>query len=61
MGKELYHKTYILKESFLGMETEALEGLMKKFELSRKQAQAVLETKLQQLTSLEREKLKKEQ
>jgi len=41
--------------------TEALEGLMKKFELSKKQAQAVLETKLQQLTSLEQEKLKKEQ
>jgi len=41
--------------------TEALEGLMKKFELSKKQAQAVLETKLQQLTSLERDKLKKEQ
>ena len=34
---------------------------MKKFELSKKQAQAVLETKLQQLTSLEIEKLKKEQ
>ena len=41
--------------------TEALEGLMKKYELSKKQAQAVLETKLQQLTSLERDKLKKEQ
>ncbi|MCK9595845.1 DNA gyrase subunit A [Candidatus Pacearchaeota archaeon] len=41
--------------------TEALEGLMKKFELSKKQAQAVLETKLQQLTSLEMDKLKKEQ
>ncbi len=40
---------------------EALEGLMKKFQLSKKQAQAVLETKLQQLTSLEQEKLKKEQ
>jgi len=34
---------------------------MKKFELSKKQAQAVLETKLQQLTSLEHDKLKKEQ
>ncbi len=41
--------------------TEALEGLMKKFDLSKKQAQAVLETKLQQLTSLELDKLKKEQ
>ncbi len=40
--------------------TEALEGLMKKFKLSKKQAQAILETKLQQLTSLEQEKLKKE-
>jgi DNA gyrase subunit A len=40
---------------------EALEGLMHKFELSKKQAQAILETKLQQLTSLEHEKLKKEQ
>ena len=41
--------------------TEALEGLMKKYDLSKKQAQAILETKLQQLTSLERDKLKKEQ
>ncbi|MCK9568034.1 DNA gyrase subunit A [Candidatus Pacearchaeota archaeon] len=41
--------------------TEASEGLMKKYELSKRQAQAVLETKLQQLTSLEVEKLKKEQ
>ncbi|MBW6442778.1 DNA gyrase subunit A [Patescibacteria group bacterium] len=41
--------------------TEALEGLIKKFNLTRKQAQAVLETKLQQLTSLEQDKLKKEE
>lgn len=41
--------------------TEALEVLMKNFDLSKKQAQAVLETKLQQLTSLEHDKLKKEQ
>ncbi len=40
---------------------EALDGLIKKFKLSKKQAQAVLDTKLQQLTSLEQEKLKKEQ
>lgn len=40
--------------------TEALESLVKKFRLTRKQAQAVLETRLQQLTSLEQEKLKKE-
>ena len=39
---------------------EALEGLMGKFKLSKRQAQAVLGTKLQQLTSLEQEKLKKE-
>jgi len=40
--------------------TEALDCLTKKFKLSNKQAKAVLETKLQQLTSLERDKLKKE-
>jgi len=40
--------------------TEALEGLMKKFNLTKRQGQAVLETKLQQLTSLERDKLNKE-
>jgi DNA gyrase subunit A len=41
--------------------TEALEGLIKKFSLTKKQSQAVLDTKLQQLTSLEVEKLKKEE
>jgi DNA gyrase subunit A len=41
--------------------SEASEALIKKFDLSKKQAQAVLETKLQQLTSLEVDKLKKEQ
>ena len=40
--------------------TEALTSLMGKFSLTKKQAQAVLETKLQQLTSLEVDKLKKE-
>ena len=40
--------------------TEALEGLMKVYSLTKRQAQAILETKLQQLTSLEQEKLKKE-
>jgi len=40
--------------------TEASENLIRKFKLTKKQAQAVLETKLQQLTSLEVEKLKKE-
>ena len=38
---------------------EASETLMNKFDLTKRQAQAVLETKLQQLTSLEQEKLKK--
>ena len=39
---------------------EASDALVSKFKLTKKQAQAVLETKLQQLTSLEVEKLKKE-
>src|SRR6056297_841675 len=39
---------------------EAKEGLMDKYKLSQRQAQAILETKLQQLTSMEAEKLKKE-
>ncbi len=41
--------------------TEALENLVKKFKFTRRQAKAILETRLQQLTSLERDKLKKEQ
>ncbi len=40
--------------------SEASESLITKFNLSKRQAQAVLETKLQQLTSMEQEKLKKE-
>ena len=40
--------------------SDASEELMKKYKLSKKQTQAILETKLQQLTSLEVEKLKKE-
>jgi len=40
--------------------SSALESLTKTFKLTRKQAQAVLDTKLQQLTSLEQDKLKKE-
>ncbi len=40
--------------------SEAFEILMKKFGMTKRQAQAVLETKLQQLTSLEHDKLKKE-
>ncbi|MBS3085209.1 DNA gyrase subunit A [Candidatus Pacearchaeota archaeon] len=39
---------------------EALDSLVGKFKLTKKQAQAILETKLQQLTSLEHDKLKKE-
>lgn len=39
---------------------EALDSLMNKFKFTKRQAQAVLETKLQQLTSLEQDKLKKE-
>jgi len=40
--------------------TDALEGLIRKFSFTKRQAQAVLETRLQQLTSLEQDKLKKE-
>ncbi len=40
--------------------TDALEELVKKYKLTNKQADAVLEIKLQQLTSLEVDKLKKE-
>ncbi|MEK6875114.1 MAG: DNA gyrase subunit A [Nanoarchaeota archaeon] len=48
----------LIKKSKTGI--EALEGLVKKFSLTRKQAKAVLETRLQQLTSMEVDKLKKE-
>lgn len=40
--------------------TEASEALVIKFSLTPKQAQAILETKLQQLTALEQDKLKEE-
>ena len=40
--------------------TEALENLVKKFSLTRNQAQAILDMKLSSLTSLEADKLKKE-
>ena len=40
---------------------EAHEGLMKKFDLTDRQSKAVLETRLQQLTSLEHIKLKEEE
>ncbi len=40
--------------------TEAADGLMNKYKLTKRQAEAVLETKLQQLTSLEVDKLKDE-
>lgn len=39
---------------------EAKEGLMNKFGLSEKQAQAILDMKLQRLTGLEREKIEEE-
>ena len=40
---------------------EASENLQKKFSLSKKQAEAILEITLKQLTALEREKLEKEE
>ncbi|MDD5192595.1 MAG: DNA gyrase subunit A [Candidatus Nanoarchaeia archaeon] len=40
---------------------DASEGLQNKFKLSKKQAEAILEITLKQLTSLEHEKLKKEE
>ncbi len=40
---------------------DAKENLMKKFKLSEKQSEAILEITLKQLTSLEREKLEKEE
>ncbi|WP_457595682.1 DNA gyrase subunit A [Hydrogenimonas sp.] len=39
---------------------EAREGLMARFELSEKQAQAILDMRLQRLTGLERDKIEKE-
>jgi len=39
---------------------EAAENLMKKFCFTKRQAEAILETKLRQLTALEQDKLKKE-
>ncbi len=41
--------------------SDAHEGLMKKFDLTDRQARAVLETRLQQLTSLEHDKLRNEE
>jgi DNA gyrase subunit A len=49
---------YLIKKS-KGI-TEAFESLMNSFKLTKKQAQAILETKLQQLTSLEKKKLEVE-
>jgi len=40
--------------------TEALENLIKKYKLTQKQAQAILDMKLQRLTALEQDKIKKE-
>jgi DNA gyrase subunit A len=39
---------------------EAAENLIKKFSFTKRQAEAILETKLRQLTALEQDKLKKE-
>jgi len=39
---------------------EASDGLIKHYKLTERQAKAILETKLQQLTSMEQDKLKKE-
>jgi len=41
--------------------TEALDGLIKKYKLTKKQAEAILEISLKQLTSMERDKLSKEE
>jgi len=41
--------------------TEALDGLIKKYKLSKKQGEAILEISLKQLTALERDKLQKEE
>ncbi|MBS3093692.1 DNA gyrase subunit A [Candidatus Pacearchaeota archaeon] len=49
----------LIKKSKTG--PEASEALQKKFSLSKKQAEAILEITLRQLTSLEREKLKNEE
>ncbi|VVB78415.1 DNA gyrase subunit A [uncultured archaeon] len=40
---------------------DALDNLMKKFGFTKKQAEAILETKLRQLTAMEQDKLKKEE
>ena len=40
--------------------TDALSGLIKDFSFTKRQAQAILDTRLQQLTSLEQDKLDKE-
>ncbi len=48
----------LIKKS--GNVTEANENLISKYKLSQKQAQAILEMKLQRLTALEQDKIKKE-
>jgi len=57
--KNLDEVISIIKKS--NTATDASESLQKKFGLSKKQAEAVLELTLKQLTSLEHEKLKKEE
>ena len=56
--KDIDHVIDLIKKSKSAV--EASEALMKKYNLSKRQTQAILETKLQQLTSLEQDKLKKE-
>ncbi|MFA5258746.1 MAG: DNA gyrase subunit A [Candidatus Pacearchaeota archaeon] len=55
--KNLNEVIEIIKKS----KEDALDNLMKKFDFSKKQAEAILETKLRQLSSLEADKLKKEE
>jgi DNA gyrase subunit A len=55
--KDIEEVVAVIKKS----REEAAENLMKKFGLSKKQAEAILEMKLRQLTALELDKLKKEE
>jgi DNA gyrase subunit A len=57
--KNLEEVIQIIKKSKTS--TDANESLQKKFKLTKKQADAILEITLRQLTSLEHEKLKKEE
>ena len=58
LKRALQHLSEIIKTIRSSKEvTEARQKLMKEFELSLKQAQAILEMRLQKLTGLEREKI----